>query len=257
MGQIALWNNHSFTVSPTLIRGFTGLTITSGSETEEKTSSSQNYVYRKNGAPSEVALTAELNALTGCDVKTEALKFVEEANAGAQGYFYIGGKKLLTCQLMLTKAQVSEVVLAPDGVWISCKVALTMLQSSKMDGTAGSTASSSSSSGSGKTSVKYTTVQKVPVVSKTSNETTTVGKALQDAKTNPSTISSVTWGSKNTTAAPIQKVSGAAAVNGIKQSSALATAAKAVTSAAKKVSTTAASKLSVGKVKPTAVALSR
>lgn len=153
MGNIATWNNHSFIVSPNLIRGFTGLTITSGSKTEEKTSSSQNYAYRKNGAPSEVALTVELNALTGCDVKKEALAFISEAHAGAQSYFYIGGKKLLTCQLMLTEAQVSEVSLSANGGWISCKVALTMLQCSKMDGSTGST-TTSSSSGSKKTSVK-------------------------------------------------------------------------------------------------------
>lgn len=153
MGNIATWNNHNFIVSPSLIRGFTGLTITSGSETEEKTSNSQNYAYRKNGAPSEVALTVELNALTGCDVKSEALAFISEAHAGAQSYFYIGGKKLLTCQLMLTEAQVSEVSLSANGGWISCKVALTMLQCSKMDGSTGST-TTSSSSGSKKTSVK-------------------------------------------------------------------------------------------------------
>lgn len=153
MGNIASWNNHSFTVSPGLIRGFTGLSITSGSETKEKTSNSQNYAYRKNGAPSEVALTVELNALTGCDVKNEALAFISEAHAGAQSYFYIGGKKLLTCQLMLTEAQISEVSLSASGQWIGCKVALTMLQCSKMDGSTGST-SSSSSSGSTKASVK-------------------------------------------------------------------------------------------------------
>ena len=97
MAEIASWNGHSFTVSPKLIRGFTGLTIKGSSETEDKTSDGQKYVSRKNSNPSEITLTAELNALTGCDVKNEALKFVDEARSGAKNYFYMGGKKLITC----------------------------------------------------------------------------------------------------------------------------------------------------------------
>lgn len=256
MGQIALWNNHSFTVSPTLIRSFTGLTITAGSEVEEKTSNNQNYVYRKNGAPSEVTLTAELNAMAGCNVKNEALAFVEEAHAGAQAYFYIGGKKLLTCQLMLTEAQISEVMLAPGGAWISCKVALTMIQCSKMDGTTGSTASPGTSSGSGKASIKYSNVQQLPIVSTTGYKKTTVGQALKDTNTNPNTISSTVWGN-SITSTPLQRTTaGAAAVNAIKQNAALTNIAKAVTNTVKKT-VVAPSKLSVGKVKITAVSFGR
>ena len=148
MAEIASWNGHSFTVSPKLIRGFTGLTIKGSSETEDKTSDGQKYVSRKNSNPSEITLTAELNALTGCDVKNEALKFVDEARSGAKNYFYMGGKKLITCQLMLTEASVSETTIAPNGTWISCKVKLTMKQCAKYDGTGSSSSSSSSSSGS-------------------------------------------------------------------------------------------------------------
>lgn len=36
MAEIASWNGHSFTVSPKLIRGFTGLTIKGSSETEDQ-----------------------------------------------------------------------------------------------------------------------------------------------------------------------------------------------------------------------------
>lgn len=155
MAEIASWNGHSFTVSPKLIRGFTGLTIKGSSETEDKTSDGQKYVSRKNSNPSEITLTAELNALTGCDVKNEALKFVDEARSGAKNYFYMGGKKLITCQLMLTEASVSETTIAPNGTWISCKVKLTMKQCAKYDGSS-SSSSSSSSSGSKKTSTKKT-----------------------------------------------------------------------------------------------------
>lgn len=51
MAEIASWNGHSFTVSPKLIRGFTGLTIKGSSETEDKTSDGQKYVSRKTAIP--------------------------------------------------------------------------------------------------------------------------------------------------------------------------------------------------------------
>ena len=133
MAEIGSWNGHSFVVSPTMIRSFTGLTITGSSEIEDKTSDGQKYVSRKSGNPSEISLTVELNAFTGCDVQNDALAFVEEARNGAKNYFYLGGKKLLTCQLMLTEATVNETHIAPGGNWISCKVNLTMKQCSKND----------------------------------------------------------------------------------------------------------------------------
>lgn len=93
MAEIASWNGHSFTVSPKLIRGFTGLTIKGSSETEDKTSGGQKYVSRKNSNPSEITLTAELNALTGCDVKNEALKFVDECAVGREELLLHGRQK--------------------------------------------------------------------------------------------------------------------------------------------------------------------
>lgn len=175
MAEIASWNGHSFTVSPKLIRGFTGLTIKGSSETEDKTSDGQKYVSRKNSNPSEITLTAELNALTGCDVKNEALKFVDEARSGAKNYFYMGGKKLITCQLMLTEASVSETTIAPNGTWISCKVKLTMKQCAKYDGTGSSSSSSSSSSGgsSSSSSSKKTSTKKTSTT--TTKKTTVAG----------------------------------------------------------------------------------
>ena len=173
MAEIASWNGHSFTVSPKLIRGFTGLTIKGSSETEDKTSGGQKYVSRKNSNPSEITLTAELNALTGCDVKNEALKFVDEARSGAKNYFYMGGKKLITCQLMLTEASVSETTIAPNGTWIGCKVKLTMKQCAKYDGTSSSSSGSSGgSSGSKKTSSKKTSTKKTSTT--TTKKATTV-----------------------------------------------------------------------------------
>ena len=128
-----------------------------GSETEDKTSGGDKYVSRKNGSPSEISIVAELNAFVGCDVRNEALKFVDDAHAGSKGYFYMGGKKLIPCQLMLTEAVVSETTIAPDGTWLTAKVKLTMKQCGNYSGSAGSTSSGSGgASSSKKTSAKTT-----------------------------------------------------------------------------------------------------
>lgn len=222
MAEIASWNGHSFTVSPKLIRGFTGLTIKGSSETEDKTSDGQKYVSRKNSNPSEITLTAELNALTGCDVKNEALKFVDEARSGAKNYFYMGGKKLITCQLMLTEASVSETTIAPNGTWISCKVKLTMKQCAKYDGTGSSSSSSSSSSGSSSSSSgsKKTSTKKTSTT--TTKKTTTAavvgavaGAVAAAAKTATTVVKAVSAASKTASALK----TAVAAVNNAKKTS--------------------------------------
>lgn len=222
MAEIASWNGHSFTVSPKLIRGFTGLTIKGSSETEDKTSDGQKYVSRKNSNPSEITLTAELNALTGCDVKNEALKFVNEARSGAKNYFYMGGKKLITCQLMLTEASVSETTIAPNGTWISCKVKLTMKQCAKYDGTGSSSSSSSSSSGSSSSSSgsKKTSTKKTSTT--TTKKTTTAavvgavaGAVAAVAKTATTVVKAVSTASKTASALK----AAVAAVNNAKKTS--------------------------------------
>lgn len=227
MAEIASWNGHSFTVSPKLIRGFTGLTIKGSSETEDKTSDGQKYVSRKNSNPSEITLTAELNALTGCDVKNEALKFVDEARSGAKNYFYMGGKKLITCQLMLTEASVSETTIAPNGTWISCKVKLTMKQCAKYDGTGSSSSPSSSSSGSssGSSSSKKSSTK--------TTSTTTVKKAAAAgvAGAVAGAVAAVASKVKTTVTSVASKVSGA-----LKSAVAAVNAAKKTSSTTKKTS---------------------
>ena len=133
MPEMGAWNGHSFTVSPQVIRSFADLNISASSETSDKKEGSQGIVAWKNGNAAEVSFSVTLSALTGCDVRTEALQFIDEARSGAKDYFYVGGQKLLTCQLMLTDAQVSDTVLAPSGVWVSCKVSLSFKQCTKYD----------------------------------------------------------------------------------------------------------------------------
>ena len=135
MAEMAAWNGHVFTVSPTLIRGFTGLTINGAVELDEQISSGQKYVVRANSSPSEISLDACLNVMTGTDAKSEAMAFVADAQAGAKDFFYMAGKKLMGCMMMLVKAQVTEIQMAPSGKWVSCTVKLTMRQCSKLDGT--------------------------------------------------------------------------------------------------------------------------
>ena len=217
MAEIASWNGHSFTVSPKLIRGFTGLTIKGSSETEDKTSDGQKYVSRKNSNPSEITLTAELNALTGCDVKNEALKFVDEARSGAKNYFYMGGKKLITCQLMLTEASVSETTIAPNGTWISCKVKLTMKQCAKYDGTfsSSSSGSSSSSSSSKKTSTKKTSTTTTQKATAAAVVGAVAGAVAAVAKTATTVVKAVSAASKTASALK----TAVAAVNAAKKTS--------------------------------------
>ena len=170
MPEVGKWNSHTFVVSPNIIRSFTGLTIKGSSETEDKETGGQKYVSRKSGKPAEISLTVLLSALTGNDVRNEALAFVDEARRGSQGYFYVGGKKLVTCQLMLTDASISETQIASNGVWVGCKVQLTFKQSGKYDGessgsSSGGGSGSSSSGGSKKTSVKKKTTTSSGILS--------------------------------------------------------------------------------------------
>lgn len=222
MAEIGSWNGHSFVVSPTLIRGFTGLTIKGSSETEDKTSNSQKYVSRKNSKPSEITLTVEPNAMTGCDVKNEALKFVDEARCGANNYFYLSGKKLISCKLMLTEASISETVIAPNGTWVSCKVKLTMKQCAKYDGTSsgsssGSSSSSGGSSGSSSSSKKTST--------KTSATKTMVSKAVAFVKSTQAAAKSASTAASSAKAKITKVVN---AVNKAKATSALSKVKSAV-----------------------------
>lgn len=144
MAEIGSWNGHRFEVSAHLIQSFTGLTIRASSATEEQTGGDQGFVTRKNGAPTQISFTVALNALLGCSVRSEAMRFIDEASAGATGYFYIRGQKVVGCLLMLSEASVQNVELTPSGEWLRCEVQLTMQQSGS-----GGTSSSGGGSGSG------------------------------------------------------------------------------------------------------------
>lgn len=142
MATMANWNGHTFEVSANLIRCFEDFSVKGSCETEAK--KKKGYVKRKKGEPKEITLNLPLSALLGVtDVRSEAMAYVNEAYAGKTDYFYTGTQKLFKAKVMLTSAEISEVVTMP-GVgqkWISCVVKLTFKQS---------TNDSSSSSSSGK-----------------------------------------------------------------------------------------------------------
>ena len=102
---IGSWNGYTFVVSPTLIRGFDGLTIKGSCETKDKTKSKQKYVKRKAGQPTAISLTVQLNALTGVtNVRSEAMDLVSVSKKGTSAYFYIGTSKLVPSKVMLFTA---------------------------------------------------------------------------------------------------------------------------------------------------------
>lgn len=224
MAEIARWNGHKFEVGSGLIRGFTGLSIKGSSETEDKTSDKQKYVSRKNGKPNEITLTAILNAATGCDVKKEAMDFVNEARAGNKDYFYVATKKLCTCQVMLTEATVKEIAMTNKGVWTRAEVTLTLKQCDKNGST--SSEKKTTSTTPAKQSVKTTSTTSSNILTKVADAVkTTVQKVTTTAV--KTAVTAATTASNLKTA--ISKAQTAI--------SKITTAAKAATTAKKTTST--------------------
>lgn len=234
MAEIGRWNGHKFEVSSSVIRGFTNLEIKGSSETEDKESGNQKYVSRKKGKPVEVTFTIHLNARLGCDVRTEAMKFITEAQGGKKDYFYVGSKKLVTCQLMLTDATVKGIGLISKGNWTRADVQVTMKQCSKNDGSSGGSGSSSGgSSGSKKTSVKKastTTTKSTSIVQKVAAKAKTAVKSVVNA------ASSAVLGAKIGVAAVKKVTTTAKSTSTAKKSTTTNTAKAKITSVVSKVS---------------------
>jgi len=192
MAEIGRWNGHTFEVSPTMILGFTGLTVKGSCETKDKTKSKQKYVTRKNGKPSEVNLTIVLHVNLGCDVRTEAMKFISDATAGAKDYFYVGNSKLLACKLMLVDASIKEATIGDGNNWIHAQVSLTMKQCDK----GGTSSSSSKKKTSKKKSTKKSSTKKKKTTKKKSTKSSggvdaVTGAAPSVSKKNASTVKKV------------------------------------------------------------------
>ena len=215
MAQIGKWNGHKFVVSKKQILSFEGLTIKGASETEDKEKDKQQYVKRKNGKPTEVSLTISLNHTLGCDVRAEAMAFVEEASQGKTDYFYVGGKKLVTCKLMLVDATVKEIGINRGTTWISADVQLTMKQCAKGGDSGGSSSggkkkSKKKSTKSGGTKTPKQPGQKddevdaitgaAPVAAKVKAQQTVKQKLQQSIKTATTAIKKIIGSGKKTSA---------------------------------------------------------
>jgi len=223
MATIAFWNNHKFEVSASVIRSFTGLQVKSSAETEDKTKGSEQYTSFKSAKPTEINMTARLNAFLGCDVQKEALAFVEEARWGKYGYFYAylneNYTKLIASRVMLTNATVGEIEIAPSGQWLRADVQLTFKAKEALSSASSSSSSKSSSSSSGssysKTSVSTTsaTTVKSNVSATTKNVTNTYDNKNTDSKkTTTSTaaakINSIVSNAKKATASSVSSGGG-------------------------------------------------
>lgn len=245
MAEIGRWNGHKFEVSSSLIRSFTGLQIKGSSETEDKEDGIQKYVSRKKGKPVEVSFTIHLNARLGCNVRSEALKFVSEARDGKKDYFYVGNKKLVTCQLMLTDATVKEIGLINKGTWTQADVQVTMKQCSKNDGASGGGSGSGGGGGGGggngskKVSVKKTsttTTKSTNIVQKIAEGVKNVAtKVVNGVKKAVTTVKNVLTGETSVASAVTSAVK--AGVSAVKK---VVTAAKAVSTVKKATTTSSA-----------------
>ena len=245
MAEIGRWNGHKFEVSSSLIRSFTGLQIKGSSETEDKEDGSQKYVSRKKGKPVEVSFTIHLNARLGCNVRSEALKFVSEARDGKKDYFYVGNKKLVTCQLMLTDATVKEIGLINKGTWTQADVQVTMKQCSKNDGASGGGSGSGGGGGGGggngskKVSVKKTsttTTKSTNIVQKIAEGVKNVAtKVVNGVKKAVTTVKNVLTG--DSSVASVMRSAAKAGSAAVKD---VVTATKAVSTVKKATTTSSA-----------------
>lgn len=159
MGVIAKWNGHKFQISASVMRGFTQLQVKGACETTETTASGEKYVTRKNTQPAEIGLTAHLNAFLGCDVRKEAMAFVDEARAGKSDFFYVYQKKqyvkIFKIKMMLVSADVSKVEIAPAGTWASADVALGLKACAVSEGASAGAATGGGGTGGAGTGTGY------------------------------------------------------------------------------------------------------
>lgn len=132
--EMAYWHGYEFVVSPSLVRSITDLTVKTSCETETKKSDEDGYydrgiAYRKGANPSDVSFVVHYNAFMGCDVRNEVYGLLLTAQDGVSDNLYIGGKRIISYQFMLTEANLQKVEIARNSKWKSAELVLTMKQS--------------------------------------------------------------------------------------------------------------------------------
>jgi len=127
---MAQFGSLKFTVSPDMAMLFQKMQLSAECETNEETGGTQQFVTAKNGKPAQVSMTIPLYAALGVDVREMTMKILNTAQRGTRDFFYVGGKKLFPFKMMMTKAEIKEMVIAPSGTWVSAEVDATFQQSS-------------------------------------------------------------------------------------------------------------------------------
>lgn len=127
------WHGQTFSVGAGRIYSFQDLTVKGTSELDTSAKEKPSgYVKRKGANPLEVTFKICLNAFGGYpDVRGTALSWVMWAGWGDKDYFYVGGKKLLPCMLMLTEASIKDVQVNHGNQWTRATVSVTMKQCEK------------------------------------------------------------------------------------------------------------------------------
>ena len=150
VNDLISWGDNRFFATANHVRSYKSLQITTSCATEDEENGGDKYVKKKKNGGYEVKFTAILDKRLGeSDVRKVALHLAEVARTGAKNYIYCSGSKLFTPQMMGTGASIKNIVVAPDGTWISCEVDLTLKQCSKGDGSTGSSSGSSGGGGGG------------------------------------------------------------------------------------------------------------
>ena len=182
--EIGRWHRHKFIVSPKTIYSFNNLQVKASCELLGKEDSTQGYVSRKGGNPTEVTLTVKMSAFTGVNVRQEMAELGYDAYYGKRDYFYVGNSKITPELLMLTEAHGKNIEIAADGkTWVSADVDLTFKACQSYDDVA-SSGSTSGSTGSytgysGYTgSTKVSTQSSAPATTKTTVATAGVVSAV-------------------------------------------------------------------------------
>ena len=134
--DLITWGDYSFFIKPTAIRSYRDLSIQSSCSTEEEENGDDGYLKKKRSGAFTISLTAILDKRLGeDDVKAYAMRLAESARSGASAWIYNNGSKLAVGIMMGTSANINNIVAAPNGMWISCEVQLTLKQCTKLDGT--------------------------------------------------------------------------------------------------------------------------
>ena len=77
--EVARWSNHKWIISSHEIRSIRDIHITGSSDVEKSDDNDQGYYSYKGSNPTEVTMTAILNAHTGNDVRKEVESFIMDA----------------------------------------------------------------------------------------------------------------------------------------------------------------------------------